>query len=100
MIWVGVVLVLLAVNQTVGTVAATIGMVALLAFAAKMLINGPSTMRRAFTRIGDPDAWRGLPSDVDRAASRPFGALLWHKVALGVVGLLSLILLATVLGPR
>jgi len=100
MIWVGAVLVLLAVNQAAGTIAATIGMVALLAFAARMLINGPNTMRRAFRRIGDPDAWRGLPSRADHEESRPFGALLWHKVALGAVALLSLILLATVLGSR
>src|SRR5207244_8843647 len=41
MIWVGVVLVIGAISQTAGEIALGIGMVVLLAFTAKLLINAP-----------------------------------------------------------
>jgi len=100
MLWAGVVLVILAINHTVGAVALAIGMVVLLSLAAKMVINAPGATRRAWRTIGDPDAWRGTPAVNEVAETAGFGQLLWHKIALGTLGVLLLVLIATFAGQH
>jgi hypothetical protein len=100
MMWVGVVLVITAINQTAGGIAVLVGMAVLLAFAAKLLVNAPGATRRAWRTIGDPDAWRGTAEVAGAADSLRFGQLLWHKIALGTLGVLLLVLVAALLGQH
>ncbi|HEV7526860.1 MAG TPA: hypothetical protein VGP92_17975 [Acidimicrobiia bacterium] len=93
--WVGVVLVIGAVSDTAGAIAFAIGMVVLLARGAKLVINAPGATLNAWRTIGDPDAWRGSPTAVRDADTLRFGQLRWHKVALGILGVLLLVLIAT-----
>jgi hypothetical protein len=100
MMWAGVVLVIGAIDQTAGEIALGIGLVVLLAFGAKLLINAPGATLTAWRTIGDPDAWRGSPA-VDQDADKDrFGNLLWHKIALGMLGGLLLVLIATLAGQH
>jgi hypothetical protein len=100
MMWAGVVLVIGAISDTAGLIAFSIGVVVLLAFVARLLINAPGATVKAWRTIGDPDAWRGSPPAVPEAEALRFGDLLWHKIALGVLGVLLLVLIATLLAPH
>ncbi|HEY5011631.1 MAG TPA: hypothetical protein VIK61_02870 [Acidimicrobiia bacterium] len=100
MMWLGVILVATAINRVAGEVAFTIVLVGLLTLAAKGLVNAPSTLRVAWHHIGDPGAWRGEPAPVEGVETLRFGHLLWHKLALGLIGTLALTFALTVAGSR
>ena len=100
MMWAGVALVIGAISQTAGKIALGIGMVVLLAFGAKLVINAPGATRRAWRTIGDPDSWRGSPAVDNGVGKLRFGNLLWHKIALGILGVLLLVLIAALAAPH
>ena len=50
--------------------------------------------------IGDPDAWRGLPAVDPDADKLRFGNRLWYKIALGILGVLLFVLIATLAAPH
>jgi len=51
------------INQTAGTIALGLGMVLLLVLTIRALIKTPSSIRRSWRLIGDPDSWRGKASN-------------------------------------
>ena len=70
MMWAGVVWATVGINQTAGTIALAIGMLVLLVLVVRLLvlivrglIKSPPSIRRGWRRIGDPNSWRGTPSD-------------------------------------
>jgi hypothetical protein len=63
MLWAGVVVATIGINQKVGSIVLGVGMIVLAALIVRAVIKAPNSIRQGWRHIGNPDAWRGTPSD-------------------------------------